>query len=271
MTNSRENTAVTPTLLNGDWFDVVGRIEPHSIDLILTDPPYGILEKCRDTDKAVDLAELETTFAQVLKSTGIAILFCNLDLIRQVLDTVCHFVMRSLHIWQKPSAMPISKLMPLPNAEFILVLKRKGVRTSDTAWYPREMVPPQEPYEKRSRIRHSPTRRMVKSPVNTNSDGKRYVPVILAAPNKPCMERAERSSHHPSQKPEALLRMLIRGYSDKGDLILDPFAGSGSTLISAYKEGRRSIGVELSEEYFLEARERIEKRTTNTDQLTLDY
>ena len=245
-----------PLLFQDDWFELFSRIEHQSVDLILTDPPYGILEKCRDIDKAVDLAKLEITFDRVLKPTGLITLFCNLDLVRRVLDCFSLFVLRSLHIWNKPTAMPISKLMPLPNAEFLLVLKRKEVKTSDTTWHPREMVPMQDPYRKRSSILESPTRRHIKNPVSHNEDGKRWVSTIISAPNKPNMVKSERSSH-PTQKPEALLRMLIRGYSNVGDVILDPFAGSGSSLISAWKESRKSIGAEMDPIFYTEAKERI--------------
>ena len=72
------------------------------------------------------------------------------------------------------------------------------------------------------------------------------------------MKYSERTSH-PTQKPELLLRQLIRGYSNKGQIILDPFAGSASTLISAYKEKRRSIGVEIESKYYEESQERINR------------
>jgi len=54
---------------------------------------------------------------------------------------------------------------------------------------------------------------------------------------------------HPCEKPQALLRHMIDVSSRPGDLILDPFAGSGSTLIAARDAGRRSVGVELDEAY----------------------
>lgn len=55
--------------------------------------------------------------------------------------------------------------------------------------------------------------------------------------------------HHPVDKPDALLRKLLEVTTDVGDLILDPFAGGGSTLSAARAAGRRAIGVELEEAY----------------------
>ena len=241
--------------MQGNWFDMYNDIDPGLVDLILTDPPFGILEK-QGWDREIAFDEMESTFDYVLKEDGQVILFCNLELLHRSLEQLSRFKLRSYHVWQKTMAMPISQLMPLPNLEFILVLKRRGVRTSDLSWNPKDMIPPGKPYIKQSNILESPTRRHVKNRVYKNEDGKRWVPVILPAPNKPNMKKQERSKH-PSQKPELLLRMLLRGYSEREDIVLDPFAGSGSTLISAMKEGRRSLGVELESKFFTEALDRI--------------
>ncbi len=67
---------------------------------------------------------------------------------------------------------------------------------------------------------------------------------------------------HPTEKPVGLLSNLISSVTKPGDLILDPFAGSGSTLVAAKKTGRRFIGVELDDEYFAIAQRRIEEAVT---------
>ena len=54
---------------------------------------------------------------------------------------------------------------------------------------------------------------------------------------------------HPFEKPESLLRRLIEIYTKPGDVILDPFSGSGSTLRAASATGRRAIGCEIQEKY----------------------
>ena len=62
---------------------------------------------------------------------------------------------------------------------------------------------------------------------------------------------------HPCQMPEAVLERIVRVSSSPGDLVLDPFAGSGTTLAVARRLGRRYIGVELSPEYAEGVRQRL--------------
>lgn len=67
---------------------------------------------------------------------------------------------------------------------------------------------------------------------------------------------AERSGHQ-TQKPLALMDMLIRLFTDRDELVLDPFAGSGSTAVSAIKAGRRFVGWEMNETYHATAMRRL--------------
>lgn len=64
---------------------------------------------------------------------------------------------------------------------------------------------------------------------------------------------------HPTQKPINLLRKLVLLISEKGDMIFDPFAGSGSTGIASLIEGRKFIGCEIDAEYFDIAKRRVEE------------
>lgn len=66
---------------------------------------------------------------------------------------------------------------------------------------------------------------------------------------------------HPTEKPVPLLEKLILKSTGSGDLVLDPFSGSGSTLVAAKKTGRRFLGFEKSKEYYEMAKFRIEQPT----------
>jgi len=66
------------------------------------------------------------------------------------------------------------------------------------------------------------------------------------------------NTEHPTQKPEKLLAKIIIASSNKGDFVFDPFAGSGTTLVTAKKLGRNSSGIELDEYYCCLAAKRLE-------------
>jgi modification methylase len=65
---------------------------------------------------------------------------------------------------------------------------------------------------------------------------------------------------HPAPFPEQLSTRLIRMFSFAGDTVLDPFLGTGSTVVSAIETGRNSIGVEIDPDYLQMAERRIEER-----------
>lgn len=63
---------------------------------------------------------------------------------------------------------------------------------------------------------------------------------------------------HPTEKPVALMRHWLENSTDPGDLVLEPFSGSGSTVVAAALSGRRAVGIELNPRYFEIACERVE-------------
>lgn len=67
------------------------------------------------------------------------------------------------------------------------------------------------------------------------------------------------NTEHPTQKPEKLVAKVIMASSEKGDFVFDPFLGSGTTSVVAYKLGRQYLGVELDKKYALLAEKRIDK------------
>lgn len=88
---------------------------------------------------------------------------------------------------------------------------------------------------------------------------------LLSYPNKK-EKNIDGSNIHDSQKPIGLMQTLIRNSSNEGDIVLEPFCGSGTTCIAALRENRKYIGIELDSKYYEVAKKRIE---TELQQLKL--
>lgn len=74
----------------------------------------------------------------------------------------------------------------------------------------------------------------------------------------PAVQKSEKKyGYHPTQKPECLLERIIKAPSKKGDLVLDPFMGSGTTCYTAKRLNRRYIGIEKEEKFYRINRRRL--------------
>ena len=78
--------------------------------------------------------------------------------------------------------------------------------------------------------------------------------VFVCPPHIPIAENGD----HPTQKPLRVMRWLIKNHTQKGDTVLDPFMGSGTTGIASLQMGRNFIGYEIDADYFHTAKQRIE-------------
>lgn len=88
------------------------------------------------------------------------------------------------------------------------------------------------------------------------NDGKQMKDVWTGSLTKPS-EKVE--GKHPTQKPEYLLERIIFASTEEGQVILDPFCGSGTTGVEAVRYGRKFIGIDVSEEYMEISKKRLEK------------
>ncbi len=248
-------------LKHADFFEAQAELPRKGFDLILTDPPYGTLENLHSWDKALNWSEMETIFSELLAPGGQVILFCDLHNMARIKTTFSnHLSLRTYHVWEKPGGMPVNLFSPIHNAEFILVYRRKADKVSELPFNPQALGTKGDPYQKKGITTKALTRSSRKSLTN-NTSGERWPKTILYAPSKPNMNKSERTNH-PTQKPLSLVRKLIQGYSAPGGSVLDPFAGSGTTLIAAHLEGRRSTGFEINSAYFQEAKKRISIETS---------
>lgn len=91
----------------------------------------------------------------------------------------------------------------------------------------------------------------------TDLDGKTWTRYSISVWNDIQKTREEREFSHPAMFPAALAERLIQVFSREGDLVIDPFVGTGSTCFAARKLSRRSVGLDISEEFVKLARARL--------------
>ena len=83
-------------------------------------------------------------------------------------------------------------------------------------------------------------------------------------------DKDSKKALHPTQKPEELLKRIILGFSNENDVILDPFAGSGTTPYIAKKYNRNFIAIEKEEKYVKAIEKRVAMKYKKEKQITLD-
>ena len=233
-------------LLNADCLNILKKINAQSVDLILTDPPYnlGLFMQNRDTNlrkmrsnffgaadwdnlnyeqwtKSLDLFFQEA--AQIIKIGGSMIVFMAIIKVESVIKIAERhgFYYKTTGIWHKLNPMPRNM-----NLHFV---------NSTEAWI----------YF---------TYKTKTGTFNNNGD------VIHDFVETALTVRSEKTyGKHPTQKPIQLMEHFIKILSNKGDLVIDPFMGSGSTGVAAKLLGRNFIGIEINQTYFTIAKNRIEE------------
>ena len=234
-------------------------IPNHSIDLILADPPYGILNKSNSDaqwDKEVSLPSLWKQYKRIIKPNGVILLFGQgMFAAKLIMSNPKWF--KYDFVWDKVRKTNFlnCKKMPMRQHEQVLVFYDK------LPTYNPQMVRC-EPLQKN----HS-CGKLYKEQTNTCYGKFRKTETIISDFKYPSTIIKIPKGHskedwlHSTAKPVNLLRYLIRTYSNEGDLVLDNFAGSGSTIIAAIEEKRNWIGMELSEKYYEICEKRVRERT----------
>ena len=145
-----------------------------------------------------------------------------------------------------------AKRMPLKIYEDIMVFYKK-----------QPVYNPQMTERKKENERKTGKSKLQKNRINginhiiTDTKGKKKYPVNKIKINRLTGELNSKHIVHPAQKPLDLMEYLINTYTNEGDLILDFTCGSGTTLVAAQNLGRKSIGIELEEEYCRITKERL--------------
>jgi len=208
--------AVPPRFENkiilGDCREILRRMPAESVDLLLTDPPYGMRYRSSAGSRLIvgddDLSWFRPFICEafrVLKPNTHAYLFCNeygLATFRTEM-AAAGFKVKRLLVWVKDQHTAGDLPGDYANRTEYLLFGHKG-------------------------------RRLLNGHRDTN--------VLF-------FKRVGRRRDHPTEKPEAMLRYLIEKSSTLGELVLDPFAGSGTTCKASKDLGRRYLGIEIDPRY----------------------
>lgn len=221
------------TLFNEDALVAMARLEPNSIDLVLTDPPYGTTQ-C-SWDSVIPLEEMWRQLNRICKRNAAIVMFASQPF-TSILITSNLRNFRYSKIWEKNKASRHlnAKKMPLKKFEDIVVFY------NETPYYNPQMSQGHEPAKAAYRKTASEVYGSQK-PSSYGGSTSRYPTDILEFPvvNNDNPQRC-----HPSQKPVALLEYLIRTYSKEGQTVLDFTCGSGSTGVACASLCRDFIGID---------------------------
>lgn len=215
------------TLYHGDALEVMADLADESVDVVLTDPPYssgGKRENARSIRQSMvrSMDNDEWIRGDAMSTNGYVYLLrmCGLQW-RRILRRGAHSLVFT--DWRMSShlgaALESADLRQLP----LLVWDKQQLGMGAVFRNQHEFI----------------VHTSVGTPAAPN---RRDVPNVLAF-------RSIRGGTHPTEKPETLLRTLLSVVAAPGSTVLDPFAGSGSTLTAAQSLGMRAIGIEIDERY----------------------
>ena len=220
-------------------------LPPGSVDMLLTDPPYGITRNFWDVP--LDLPELWEAVTHAVKPDGAVLIFaqCPYD---KILGASNLSMLRYEWIWYKdrPTGFLNARRMPLKKSENILVFYQKLPKYNPQFEY-------REPYLRTSTIGGFSANYGKYTRHGAESlDGRRF-------PGNVIQFATVNSGVHPTQKPVPLFEYLIKTYTGERELVVDICAGSGTTAVACIHTGRRFICFENAPEYFAAASERIRR------------
>lgn len=238
-------------LYKGNCLELMKEIPDESIDMILCDLPYGSTQ-CK-WDIIIPFEPLWEQYNRIIKENGAIVLFATEPFASKLrLSNIKNY--KYDWVWDKVKGTGFlnAKKQPMRNHELICVFYKKQCLYNPQMTYGHKL---KKSY--RSKDLQTDVYGEMKNDYTYESTS-RYPRSIQVFSTD-----TQNSSLHPTQKPVALLEYLIKTYTNEGDLILDNCAGSGSTCIAAINTNRNFIGMEMDDDYFEVAENRIHDRLKN--------
>lgn len=235
-------------LMYGDCLERMKEIPSGSVDMILTDPPYGTTA-CK-WDSIIPLELMWEQLKRIIKPNG-AIVMTAAQPFTSILVCSNLKMFKYDWTWQKsrPTGVLNAKKQPLRDKEDILVFYNK-----------QPIYNPQGLEYKGCYVGTGATKANQQGNATgkiTQTDDGKYFQENGNYPRQVQFFKSDGKTVHPTQKPVALMEYLIKTYTNENETVLDFTMGSGTTGVAALRNNRKFIGIELDKEYFNIAVERI--------------
>jgi len=226
-------------LMQGDCLELMKTIPDGSVDMVLTDPPYGTTQ-CK-WDSVIPFEPMWEQLKRVVKKGGAVVMTASQPFTSALIMSNPS-MFKYCWVWEKNRATGVlnAKIQPLRSVEDICVF---GARL----YKPQGLVACGKP------SRNAKT----DSPVYGTGQTKSYVQKWTNYPKQVLKFDSVQRTVHPTQKPVALMEYLIKTYTNEGETVLDFTMGSGTTGVACKNLNRDFIGIELDDEYFKIAEERV--------------
>lgn len=225
-------------------------ISDKSVDMVLCDLPYGVTTRNK-WDTVIPFNLLWEEYKRIIKDNGVICLFGQGMFTAKLMISNTEMWRYNL-IWHKtqPTGFLNANRMPLRNHEDICVFYKQlpTYNPQKTTGHTRKVSSAE--HKKNCKVTTNYGEHNLKSYDST----ERYPTSVITY-----SKDIQKTALHPTQKPVALLEYLVKTYTNENETVLDNCMGSGSTGVACINTNRNFIGMELNEEYFKIAKDRIEK------------
>lgn len=227
------------TVIKGDCLEVMKGIPDKSIDMILCDLPYGTTA-CK-WDTIIPFEPLWGQYKRIIKDNGAIVLTASQPFTSALVMSNAR-MFKYEWIWEKDggSNFATTKYQPMKEHENVLVFGKGTLKYNQQK---QERIG-----SRKGKVTKTVDSGRKDSVYGTQEGGKELEVPELRTPRSIQRFTRERGIH-PTQKPVALFEYLIKTYTNKGDLVLDNCAGSGTTGIAARNLNRNFILIEKEQEY----------------------
>ena len=284
-------------LLHGDCLELMKDIPDKSIDMILCDLPYGVLDL--QWDNVIDGKKLFAEYKRICKQNANVLLFCEIEFAKYLMESTFASEFSHCLIWYKTNKtrMKPAKKLPLSQYEMILCFRLNKYSNKNQHKELRDYFMEQltacglSVKELESLIPNKSAQHWFgyssdyRIPTEQNYKRLQEITGCFQKPYSEIRQMFFREKNnlctfnsgvlesdilhgklsekrvHPTQKPVVLLKQLLLAYSNEGDTILDNCMGSGSTGVACANTNRNFIGIELDKHYFEVAEKRIKEAT----------